>query len=100
VSSAREAATLTALRHRQLGEFDCPSGPGNGWMKSFRPAGEAIFPPHEIILKPTPRTLWQRDARGDSAMKKKESFFTLVLSRWAIHLMAIAYAGCEIISRS
>ena len=33
-------------------------------------------------------------------MKKKQSFFTLVLSRWAIHLMAIAYAGCEIISRS
>jgi hypothetical protein len=33
-------------------------------------------------------------------MKKRQDFITLVFSRWAIHLMAIAYAGCEIISRS
>jgi hypothetical protein len=39
-------------------------------------------------------------ARGDSAIKKKQDFITLVFSRSAIHLMAIAYAGCEIISRS
>jgi len=33
-------------------------------------------------------------------MKKKQDFITLVFSRWAIHLMAVAYAGCEIISWS
>ena len=33
-------------------------------------------------------------------MKKRQNIIISLFSRWAVHLMAIAYAGCDIISRS
>ena len=64
-------------------------------MKSFCLVGEAIFRPSRNHPETDTKDCWATDARGDSAMKKRQSFFTLVLSRWAIHLMAIAYAAAR-----
>jgi hypothetical protein len=63
-------------------------------------AGEAIFHPREVILKQASTSMKGGCKREFPAMKKRQDFITSMLSRWALHLMAIAYAGCEIISRS
>ena len=53
------------VRNPQLRPFFDLSGSGPvGRMKSFCLVGEAIFPPPEIILKPTLRTVGQRMPEG------------------------------------
>jgi hypothetical protein len=77
-----------------------PAGLLSRMKPSLRPA-KPFFVPREVILKQVSTSMHRGSKRrGFPAMKKRQDIITSMLSRWALHLMAIAYAGCEIFSRS